>query len=208
MRKLFILLSLFLVSISSQAQKSFLKISPFHFFDGTLKMSYERPISSDKSINISGGFHLIEDGGWNYGDQIGWMGEIQLRKYLVIQEKKESKLSGIYVAPYFKGGYFRYKEDNGYYLATYDNNGYYIEDIWHYNTDEYEIKNYNVGILMGAQIILSNIVSLEIFLGGGVQYADIEDIRGNLPYYYNDTPFSRGYTGVVPKAGFNFGVKF
>ena len=48
----------------------------------------------------------------------------------------------------------------------------------------------------------SDIVSLELFLGGGMQYADSDK------NYYSGFYQIKGYTGVVPRIGFNVGVSF
>ena len=156
---------------------------------------------NQKSINLSGGFHLVENGWNNNNQQIGWTGEIQVRRYLS-NNPELKQLEGFYVSPYFKGGYFRFDEDYGYYYATYDENNNYIEDLWYPYEDSYEIKNYQLGMIMGYQFIFSDVIALEFFLGGGIQYADSN--RSS----YNNTPFDKSYTGVVPKVGFNFGASF
>ena len=53
---------------------------------------------------------------------------------------------------------------------------------------------------MGVQYIMSDVIVFDFFLGGGIQYS-IE--AGNRTSNYG----SRFYTGVMPKIGFNFGVK-
>ena len=59
-----------------------LKNSPFHFVDATFKMSVEKELSENKSINLSGYIHLVEDG-WNYDLSKGIGCELQLRKYVM-----------------------------------------------------------------------------------------------------------------------------
>ncbi|MBT7896714.1 MAG: DUF3575 domain-containing protein [Flavobacteriales bacterium] len=189
------------VSYSYSQVNSLIKNSPFHFFDGTFHLSYEKVLLNKKSINLSGGFHLVENGWNNNNHQIGWTGELQVRKYLS-KNIDLNQLEGFYVSPYFKGGYFRFDDDYGYYLAQYDENNNYIEDIWYPYGNSYEIKNYQLGLIMGYQFIFSDAISLEFLLGGGVQYADV---NRNLS---SNTPFDKSYTGVVPKVGFNFGASF
>tara|TARA_B110000263_G_scaffold142456_1_gene123678 strand:+ start:3121 stop:3735 length:615 start_codon:yes stop_codon:yes gene_type:complete len=204
MKKTISLLTLILIfnySYSQSQVNSLIKNSPFHFFDGTFNLSYEKALMNQKSINLSGGFHLIENGWNNNNQQIGWTGEIQVRRYLS-NNPELKQLEGFYVSPYFKGGYFRFDNDDGYYYATYDENNNYIEDLWYPYDSSYEIKNYQLGLIMGYQFIFSDAISLEFFLGGGVQYADVNRSL------YNNTPFDKSYTGVVPKVGFNFGASF
>jgi|TARA_B110000116_G_scaffold248026_1_gene240785 hypothetical protein len=204
MKKTISLLTLILIfnySYSQSQVNSLIKNSPFHFFDGTFNLSYEKALMNQKSINLSGGFHLIENGWNNNNQQIGWTGEIQVRRYLS-NNPELKQLEGFYVSPYLKGGYFRFDNDDGYYYATYDENNNYIEDLWYPYDSSYEIKNYQLGLIMGYQFIFSDAISLEFFLGGGVQYADVNRSL------YNNTPFDKSYTGVVPKVGFNFGASF
>jgi len=204
MKKTISLLTLILIfnySYSQSQVNSLIKNSPFHFFDGTFNLSYEKALMNQKSINLSGGFHLIENGWNNNNQQIGWTGEIQVRRYLS-NNPELKQLEGFYVSPYLKGGYFRFDNDDGYYYATYDENNNYIEDLWYPYDSSYEIKNYQLGLIMGYQFIFSDAISLEFFLGGGVQYADVNRSL------YNNTPFDKSHTGVVPKVGFNFGASF
>ena len=59
-----VILLLFCYSYSQAQVNSLIKNSPFHFFDGTFNLSYEKSLANKKSINLSGGFHLVENG-WN-----------------------------------------------------------------------------------------------------------------------------------------------
>ena len=207
MKKIILVFSLVLGVLTSNAQdgaKALIKNSPFHFFDGTFNMSYEKAISNSKSLNFSGGFHL-QDNFWSLEDDIGWTGELQLRKYLINFKKQKSVLSGVYVAPYIKGAYFRSEEDwqdRGYY----DENNLWIQEVGYYNSPFKEIKNIQGGLLMGAQFLFGNIISLEVFLGGGIQYAEVEGFNS---MWRDDNPSNlKEYTGVVPRIGFNIGAAF
>ena len=209
MKKITLVFSLVLGVLTSNAQdgvKALIKNSPFHFFDGTFNMSYEKAISNSKSLNFSGGFHL-QDNSWNSEDDIGWIGDLQLRKYLINFKKQESVLSGVYVAPYIKGAYFRsegedwwYVQENGYY----DENNLWIEEVGYYNSFSKEIKNIQGGLVMGAQLLFGDVISLEVFLGGGIQYAEVEGFNSD---YYNASDIKE-YTGVIPRIGFNIGAAF
>ena len=183
------------------AQDQLIKISPFHFFDGTFNMSIEKSIKSDYTINLTGGVHLVEDG-WNYDNQKGATAEIQIRKYLINWDEKD--MSGIYVAPYGKLAYFRYHDEYAYYTWDYDDMGNIISEDWWNETRDASVKQYNVGILIGTQYIISDVISLDMFFGGGIQYADVS----GSPDYFDGFPLGRFYTGIIPKIGFNFGVKF
>ena len=57
------------------------------------------------------------------------------------------------------------------------------------------------GIVMGVQYVMSNVLVFDFFLGGGIQYSVEAGNRRSTNYD------ARFYTGVIPKIGFNFGVK-
>ena len=58
---------------------------------------------------------------------------------------------------------------------------------------------------MGTQYIFSNVILLDFFIGGGIQYS--KEISGNRNGINNGGSGLRFYTGVIPKIGFNVGVK-
>lgn len=64
MKKITLLVIALLGLTTVNAQDMLLKNSPFHFADATFKMSIEKELSDDKSVNLSGSVHLVEDG-WN-----------------------------------------------------------------------------------------------------------------------------------------------
>ena len=146
MKKIILVFSLVLGVLTSNAQdgaKALIKNSPFHFFDGTFNMSYEKVISNSRSLNFSGGFHL-QDNSWSSEDGIGWTGELQLRKYLINFKKQKSVLSGVYVAPYVKGAYFRSAGEDWYGDGYYDENDLWIEEVGYYTSFSKEIKNIRI----------------------------------------------------------------
>jgi hypothetical protein len=207
MRKIFSFLLCLFFSVFLKAQESdysntLIKNSPFHFFDGTFHLSYERVITNNKSLNISGGFHFRGENFYhNMQEDVGWNGEIQLRRYLISFDS-DLVLNGVYFAPYFKGGYFKYKEMS-YWYVNYDSNGDPYDVL--YPELFSEIKNYQGGVIMGVQILLKEIIAFDLFLGGGIQYADIN--RDNF-YNSNNGIWGRSYSGVVPRVGLNIGVFF
>ena len=211
MKKTGILLFIITLFSTVQAQESLIKVSPFHFFNATFNMSFEKKITSDKSINLSGGFHLRDRDYISYGegDAVGWTGEFQLRKYLV---KYNSDLSGIFVAPFFKGSYFDITYNDDIWYVT-EESYYDADGIWYPQEGEYimetsndEIKSVQGGVLMGVQYVIKDVISLEFYLGGGIQYSEVEgNSEDNWRY---DSSLGRGYNGVIPKIGFNVGAAF
>ncbi len=221
---LVLILAVGLGSINAQEKvNSLVKNSPFHFIGNTFHMSYEKAFAKNKSINVSGTFHLS---GYNsdndaklgavepayYSDrdsEIGWSGEVQLRKYIFDFKRSTSSLSGVYVAPYVKGSYFseEYSYDNGYYIDSYyDAEGAWVSSCFAEDIVESdrEVKSMQAGIIMGVQYLFSDILSLELFLGGGVKYAEFSGAKGG--YWMDDTIWDRAYSGVLPRMGFNVGI--
>lgn len=203
-----LLLSVGLSSVNAQEKiNSLVKNSPFHFIGNTFHMSYEKSFAIDKSVNISGGFHLNSENmhfPWNSEQEIGWAGELQVRKYLLNFKKSNSGLSGVYVAPYAKGAYFRTEGSDDIALMGEYSENWVGEDYAPEESYVREIKNIQVGALMGVQVLFANVVSMELFLGGGVQFAEVV---GSYQYFYDgDDNWGKSYTGVMPRIGFNIGV--
>ena len=192
MKKFILILCLSVASTFIFAQNALVKVSPFHFLDGTIYTTYERAIKNNTSFALSGGYRLSDN-----GDEYGWMGELQLRKYVfkpAINESSESKLAGFYGGLYF----------NGKYLVENHASHYWQNDIRIKNNYEYEVKQMEGGIIMGVQILFSSKLSLDLFAGGGLRDAQFENKPLGLEFYSPE----RGYTGIVPKVGFDIGIAF
>lgn len=191
-----IFISLFaLFSFSSFSQTTLVKISPFHLLDGTFYTSLEKNLNNDRSFYLAGGYRLSDN-----GDDFGWMGELQIRKYLFrFNNSKsfgDSPFSGVY------GGLY----GNGKYFSEFDQNvsvAYGAADDYYYTPEDYEIKQGEGGVMMGIQLVFHKKLSFDFFIGGGLRASEI---NGN----YSRTPYSpeRGYTGIVPKVGFDVGISF
>jgi len=167
------------------AQDALVKVSPFHFLDGTIYTTYERAFNNNNSFALSGGYRLSDN-----GDEYGWMGELQLRKYIFkpsINSSSESSLAGVYAGLYGNGKYFveQFQTSNNF-------------------SQEYDVKQIEGGVLMGIQIIFSEKLSLDFFAGGGLRDSNFDNKPIGLDLYSPE----RGYTGIVPKIGFDIGVSF
>ena len=203
MKKVVLVAFAFLSFGTVNSQDKIIKVSPFHFFDGTFNMSLEKSCEkSGYTVNLSGGLHLVEDG-WINDNEEGATAEVQLRKYVLNFKNSESKLSGVYVAPYAKLSYFHMEDIYTNWYNEYDDAGNFID--W---SEEFSVnassKSGQAGVVMGVQYIMSDVLVFDFLLGGGVQYA-VEAGNRNADRY--DGSFARFYTGVLPKIGFNFGVK-
>ena len=83
MKKITFILCLSLASTLAFSQNALVKISPFHFLDGTIYATYERALNNNNSFALSGGYRLSDN-----ADEYGWMGELQLRKYIFKPSQK------------------------------------------------------------------------------------------------------------------------
>ena len=179
------------------------KNSPFHFAEATFKISIEKELSENESINISGSIHLEEDG-WNDHLANGVACELQHRKYVMRFKNLESSLNGVYVAPFGGLSYYRMSETYYNWYYEYDEFNNYID--WRQEIKvNASSKLIQAGIIMGTQYIFSNVILLDFFIGGGIQYAREAGNRNQINN--NGGSGIRFYTGVIPKIGFNVGVK-
>ena len=126
------------------SQDALVKISPFHFLDGTIYTTYERSFKNNNSFALSGGYRLSDN-----GDEYGWMGELQLRKYIFkpANSSSESSLAGVYAGLYSNGKYF---------VEQYER--YYYHNNTHSSTNyDYDVKQIEGGVLIGIQLIFLKI---------------------------------------------------
>ena len=77
-------------------------------------------------------------------------------------------------------------------------------DKYHTTNYDYDIKQVEGGVLIGIQLIFSEKLSLDLFAGGGLRISDFDNKPLDLDFYSPE----RGYTGIVPKIGFEVGVSF
>ena len=218
MKKTFLLTSALFIAFASFSQDALVKISPFHFVDGTFHATYERALTNNNSFALSWGYNLTEN-----GDEYGWMGQLQLRKYVfkpAVNSSSDSPLAGVYAGLYGNGKYFVQQYDRyvstwevePYYESNYDENGDFTGSTYHPGTgysserkiDEYEVKQIEGGVVMGFQMIFAKNLSLDLFVGGGLRSSVIDNKPSELEFYAPD----RGYTGIVPKIGFDIGISF
>ena len=68
----------------------------------------------------------------------------------------------------------------------------------------YDVKQVEVGVLMGIQLIFSEKLSFDLFAGAGLRNSEFDHKPIDLDFYSPD----RGYTGIVPKIGLDIGVSF
>ncbi len=154
---------------------------------------------NNQSIGINGGF--IVRGNSNQ-IRIGGSATVQWKNYFTLSNsvgKKDGKhsFSLFYMSPYLS---YRYMEDVTTTVIGYDSS---YNEITQEN--KVLVNTYGAGILFGLKFIISEKFSFDFYFGGGAQYSVLSDDSFS-DYYYGI--FSYGYTGILPKAGIQFGMNF
>lgn len=196
---------------SEVISRTIFKLSPQHFTESSLKGGIEhfnKAHSVSVVVFITGRMEKNEDS--YYGDGYdGLAGELQLRRYISPMKAvtlKNNKVyhRGIYGAVYVQGG--SYSGDFKREYSYYDLNGVMVNEVYYDYEDH--IGNWGGGITIGYQQTLLQVIFVEVFVGGGLQFSD-RITTGKLPatpdysfYDYKD-PY---YRGILPKIGFNIGI--
>ncbi len=188
--------------------KNSLRISPFQFANSAFQLNYERYFNDRRSsILLSPALLLRENGNESL---LGFKGLVQYRFYLSHLKKGINKTWGFYNVGFYFGGYSQFIYANEEYFGAYynNNNGEYYEGIY-----EKDVVSIEGGVMTGIQIDIFPRLIVDVFVGGGVKYADITDeIEKYVPEtnIYRETygVLDREYTGVNPKGGFQIGFNF
>ena len=174
-------------------KKNFLYLNPLPFIDNTFQLNYERHLSNKVGLLFSGGYTFLDC----YDDgKRGGNGEIQLRIYLTDTQNKARRL--FYLCPYTR---FQYIESTlGIYMWDNDKQEYYYVDL----PDVY-VSSYAGGLLFGFKWIYRTHLTIDINIGGGVQYSELD---GEKVHPVMDVRAYGYYNGLLPKLGIQFGYNF
>jgi hypothetical protein len=179
--------------------KNIIKISPFHFAEGTFLMSYERMLGGQKSsIMLSAGLHSRTGNNYTSGastPEFGFQEDLQYRLYVIPPQDISRNGQGFW---FFKGFYA------GPYLShRYLQRSVQVWDwILQQNVNESEKLNEVAGgVVMGLQFALGNKFFVDFYTGGGIKRS-FGEIR-QTQYIPVTQP---GYNGVYPKIGFQIGI--
>lgn len=197
---------------STSISRTILKLSPQHFTDNSLKVGVERfskTYSTSIALFATAKIHSNEYGFDDNGHN-GLAGELQVRKYVSPMKWNMSKRGkvyhqGIYGAAYAQGGSY---------------SGDFTDTYWSFDpitgmrgtqtTYQYQerIGNWGFGFALGYQRTLWQVVFIEIFMGGGIQFSDtiVSGQQPDEPYYYRGGITDPGYSGILPKIGMNIGI--
>jgi len=171
-------------------------LSPFHLFDGTFMLSYERLFNTgalriSPSVTLRNNRHY-----YDYGDreEQGWALDFGYKFFFTNRVHKVTP----YVGPYI---FYRYLESK-------------IQDWNEYTDREYtdyypraQYTNYDilgVGVEGGVKFIFGRF-TMDVSLGGGVRipYRNGKSITGGP-----DDMWDIEYKGVVARGNFSFGISF
>lgn len=193
--------------------RNILKLPPLHFTRSTFTLRYERFNSSfDRSLQFGIDLTTMESS-WNNYREMGWGGDVEYRIYAGgfkqrTTRKGQSYGQGIYFAPYIKGEYFNTQEQYWGEGRQDPNTGQWINSQ---GTVERKIMAFTPGAVIGWQRSFWGVLHLDVYLGGGIQYTNEErsftdgQPAGFLNFHYSGL-WDRGYSGVVPRMGFNVGL--
>jgi len=168
------------------------------FFGGTFWSGVEIPLKNKKSIYFSG---IATYGSPTSEKQlIGWGGEFQYRSYLGKGEFNTN-------TPIYMATQFMFRRVDEYKLvttSTFKNvNGIeqFVGDIK--NEEHRSFNVYYGGILLGTQVFVNQIFTLDINFGGGLRLVQIDGEKSFSKY---KSITSLDYSGVVPRVGLILGI--
>ena len=195
--------------------KNTLKVSVTQFLASEYRLTYERYISNHRlSVALSIGYVLNKKPSiWLNQDVFtqldGAGGNLQLKYHMfnkygpIIANRKQTSIVDIYSAPYIQYFRLKYVDENVTYLTKGFEENLYIKgeplvDI---------INAYEAGIMLGIEIAIHQRFIIEMFGGAGYRVADVQSTPYSFPQVSTGY-WSRGYTGLVPRMGINFGFTF
>lgn len=198
--------------------KALFKVAPQNFIENTLKIGSEifnKKRTKSYSLYVYGRFDSNNSSQpYYYGDDFykGLGTEFQYRKYLTplqnyTTRKGKTYMQGIYVSGYVQAA--SYKNEGEFIYYSYDQStgqqNIYTVDV------EESIKNWGTGFTIGVHRTLWNVLFIDAYVGGGIQWSDeIRASNTNLGNYNNYTSYSGitdpAYQGVMPKFGLQLGI--
>lgn len=170
----------------------------FNLFDlvfSTFSVSYERDIRRN-SLMITAGGILSED---KQKSKTGGMGEVHYRLNLVDEKAGYDRTALFYLSPYFQYKYIDAEE-----IINASTNSYPVTATYTYTTAA-NLRSYHVGALLGLSLYaFKGRFCTSFYAGSGLRKVDI---KGNQNLF-NINLFQAGYSGVIPRLGFQLGIGF
>ncbi len=209
-RTLFFLIAFCLVNLGFAQEadedlipKSVIKFIPFELTESTFMMEWEK-IQADATQSWSVGLGLTA--GTTYdGERSGFKAEVIKRWYLnslkVIRPAsgRDPFVRGIYGAVFVRGGYVE-QQENYWYYDDFSGNS---EERTNTRSGEWLFP----GVMIGAVRSFWDVLQLELYVGAGVRFSNVEDSDPFYDEYYNFIDvYNVGYHGVAPNIGAKIGI--
>ncbi len=179
--------------------KNIIKISPFHFADGTFLMSYERMLGEQKSsLMLSLGLHSKASRGYNLQNpkpEFGFQEELQYRLYVIPPQDFSRNGRNFW---FFKGFYAGPFAGHRFLQRSVESWDWILQQNVTQDENLHEVSG---GVVLGMQIAMGNKFFLDFFTGGGIKRS-FGDIRSGSFISVTEP----GYNGVFPKIGFQIGI--
>lgn len=197
------------------APRALFKVVPQSFIVGELKVGTEffnKQRTKSYSVYVYGRVNNGNDD--NYYDENSYRGlggEFQYRKYIspiksVTSRRGKTYQQGAYISGYAQAASYTRKDEFVYY--TYDPT---LGQSYNSSVRLREsVGNWGGGFTFGVQRTFWNVIYVDAYLGGGIQWSDvISTYTPALPQRYSpeySSITSPRYQGIMPKFGINIGV--
>lgn len=192
---------------------SLLKYNPTELSNHKFEMIYEKLQTNSKSWLVSGSIKYVDDRGFydNYyynrplysGSYSSGFGiGLAKRKYLNNENPIKRKVRFLHFAQAginynFSNNKYTIKDQYlGDTLITSFHGYSYLQNLYSYK--EFEVNSHRVSgnFLIGTMFVVSEVIMLEIAVGGTIIYSATDTSKPKYEYNYSDSPF---FKGVIPK---------
>lgn len=183
-----------------------IKISPFEFRRSEFQLVYERKLGNGKSsISIMPSLFKKEN---DYETISGYQFMSQFKFFLShFDQNSHNLILDIKALDFYSGPYALFGNHKREYISSnWDNvSNQYVEKLV-----KDDINAQEVGAVLGLQIEITPRVNADIYLGGGIRFADKSTNFIPKDHYYkmHSRVFELEYSGVKPRLGFQFGITF
>lgn len=180
MKKVFLFCALAAASFFAKAQdkQNAIKLNPLSLVFATGNVSYERAIKENQSFQLGAFYSGFKLSGLKYS---GWGVTPEYRIYVAAQD---SKLDGVYVAPYLRYQNYKLKETDP-----------------EFGTDETTLSTFGGGAVLGWQNVSKGGFIINLFAGPGYNSAkfknesdeDAFDVKGGISGFGIRTGITLGF---------------
>jgi hypothetical protein len=181
--------------------RSVIKLAPLQFFSNTLELGLES-FNKDFSRSFDGSIGF-RSGASDFEDGRGLALELGYRKYVSPMKLRVRK-----DRQFYQGIYYNVAVKGSYFSGTYRDYYYYDPNTGSSYTQDYDqkVKAISPSFTLGLQKTLWQIILLDVYVGGGIRFSDVDSELPDPNYYYGDGIFGPAYDGIYPKIGAKIGV--